>query len=204
MNVFLWNARARKTHVEATLKHPFPAQVLYPYVDQPSNVKRGGDRVRPVRIPDVSPDALLHSQPPGPHPVDFSMAAGEFLEVYRGQDDEWDAVVSCFFVDTAPVALDYVDAIFTLLKPGGLWINLGPLLYHWVPSSSADLDGPHFDDRYAQSIEFSWDELKHAIIARGFIILKEEWRHCTYTANARSMMTTDYECVFFTARKPTP
>ena len=66
------------------------------------------------------------------------------------------------------------------------------------------MDGPHFDDRYAQSIEFSWDELKHAIIARGFIILKEEWRHCTYTANARSMMTTDYECVFFTARKPTP
>ena len=27
MNVFLWNARARNTHVEATLNHPFPAQV---------------------------------------------------------------------------------------------------------------------------------------------------------------------------------
>ena len=26
MNVFLWNARARNTHVEATLNHPFPAQ----------------------------------------------------------------------------------------------------------------------------------------------------------------------------------
>ena len=26
MNVFLWNARPRNTHVEATLNHPFPAQ----------------------------------------------------------------------------------------------------------------------------------------------------------------------------------
>ena len=28
MNVFLWNARARNGHVEATLNHPFPAQVM--------------------------------------------------------------------------------------------------------------------------------------------------------------------------------
>ena len=28
MNVFLWNARARNGHVEATLNHPFPAQVF--------------------------------------------------------------------------------------------------------------------------------------------------------------------------------
>ena len=28
MNVFLWNARARNGHVEATLNHPFPAQAL--------------------------------------------------------------------------------------------------------------------------------------------------------------------------------
>ena len=28
MNVFLWNARARNGHVEATLNHPFPAQAF--------------------------------------------------------------------------------------------------------------------------------------------------------------------------------
>ena len=27
MNVLIWNARARNGHVEATLNHPFPAQV---------------------------------------------------------------------------------------------------------------------------------------------------------------------------------
>ena len=31
MNVFLWNARARNGHVEATLNHHFPAQALYLY-----------------------------------------------------------------------------------------------------------------------------------------------------------------------------
>ena len=34
MDVFLWNARARNTHVEATLNHPFPAQVSF-VVDKP-------------------------------------------------------------------------------------------------------------------------------------------------------------------------
>lgn len=180
---------------------------IYPFVDQPSNCRASQDRVRAVRIPDVSPNALL-----GDMPSDFSMAAGEFLEVYRHQECEWDALLSCFFLDTAPVALEYVDAIYRLLKPGAPWINLGPLLYHWVPSSSADLDVvvgtkglmADFDDRYSQSLEFSWYELRHAIQERGFVILREEWRRCTYTANVRSMMKTDYDCIFFTALKPAP
>ena len=142
---------------------------------------------------------------------DFSMAAGEFLDVYRDQREAWDAVAACFFVDTAPVALEYVAAIWRLLKPGGAWVNLGPLLYHWVPTSGADLEGgldargrptAGADDRYLRALEFSWDELRHAILAQGFELVREEWRHCTYTANVRSMMRTDYDCIFFTARKP--
>eukprot|EP00629_Pelagomonadales_sp_RCC1024_P011829 CAMPEP_0119275636 /NCGR_PEP_ID=MMETSP1329-20130426/14095_1 /TAXON_ID=114041 /ORGANISM="Genus nov. species nov., Strain RCC1024" /LENGTH=398 /DNA_ID=CAMNT_0007276031 /DNA_START=76 /DNA_END=1272 /DNA_ORIENTATION=+ len=179
---------------------------IYPFVDQPSNCRASQDRVRAVRIPDVSPNALL-----GPMPSDFSMAAGEFLEVYRHQECEWDALLSCFFLDTAPVALEYIDAMYRLLKPGAPWINLGPLLYHWVPSSSADIDVvvgtqgrlmPDLDDRYSQSLEFSWYELRHAIQERGFVIIREEWRRCTYTNNIRSMMKTDYDCIFFTALKP--
>ena len=37
MNVFLWNARARNGHVEATLNHPFPAQVKC--LDSPSGTR---------------------------------------------------------------------------------------------------------------------------------------------------------------------
>lgn len=59
------------------------------------------------------------------------MCAGEFLESYSDQENEWDCVLTCFFIDTAPVIIEYIDVIYKILKPGGVWINLGPLLYHW-------------------------------------------------------------------------
>ena len=55
--------------------------------------------------------------------------------------------------------------------PPGVLVNLGPLLYHWVPNSSADLAGgldadgaptAGADDRYDRALEFSWDELRQA------------------------------------------
>lgn len=77
---------------------------------------------------------------------DFSMCAGEFVESYEEQESEWDCVLTCFFVDTAPVVFEwecwwvvtirYVDLIHKILKPGGYWINLGPLLYHWQVAAS--------------------------------------------------------------------
>lgn len=170
-----------------------------PFVDQPSNQQRAQDRTRVIRLPDIAPaDMLAGEHEP---PLDFSMVAGEFLEVYSSQMEQWDAIVTCFFLDTAPVAIDYVTAIHRLLKPGRPWINMGPLLYHWVPGQPADIDA---DDRYAQSIELAWDELRHCIVAAGFEILSEEWRQCNYTSNARSMMRTQYDCVFFTAAKRIP
>ena len=69
------------------------------------------------------------------------MCAGEFVESYQGQLNEWDCVLTCFFIDTAPVVFEfelrfqsigrYIELIHRILKPGGFWINLGPLLYHW-------------------------------------------------------------------------
>ncbi len=39
--------------------------------------------------------------------------------------DEWDAVVCCFFIDTAHNVIEYLERIYHILKPGGLWINFG-------------------------------------------------------------------------------
>ncbi len=38
----------------------------------------------------------------------FSMSAGDFCQVYGGERGigQWDAVVTCFFIDTAPVVLE--------------------------------------------------------------------------------------------------
>lgn len=42
----------------------------------------------------------------------------------------------------------YIEVIWNMLKPGAVWINQGPLLYHWAT-------GDNTDDRYDQSIEVS-------------------------------------------------
>ena len=49
MNVFLWNVRARNSHVEATLNHPFAAQVR---VDESKAAERR--RTKMVRETDGS------------------------------------------------------------------------------------------------------------------------------------------------------
>ena len=36
--------------------------------------------------------------------------------------------------DTAHNVCDYIEVIHRALRPGGLWINLGPLLWHWCGS----------------------------------------------------------------------
>jgi carnosine N-methyltransferase len=62
---------------------------------------------------------------------DFSMVAGEFIEVYNKQPEQWDCVVTCFFLDTAHNVMEYLECISKILKKGGLWVNIGPLLYHY-------------------------------------------------------------------------
>lgn len=47
---------------------------------------------------------------------------------------EWDAVLTCFFIDTAQNIVSYIETIATLLREGGVWINIGPLLFHFEVS----------------------------------------------------------------------
>jgi hypothetical protein len=78
----------------------------------------------------------------------------------------YDAVVTCFFIDTAPVVIDYLATIRHALRPGGVWINFGPLLYHWQSDSEGN-----GDTRYDSSIELSWEELREVVAGMGFRLL---------------------------------
>jgi carnosine N-methyltransferase len=130
----------------------------------------------------------------------------------------WDCIVTCFFIDAAPNVIEYIAAFERMLKPGGYWINLGPLLYHWQNGSSEE------DVRFDQSVELTYEEIKHVMGTYNFKILvrrpcshgsyqrlsvsfplcseqKEAQRECVYTNNVKSMMKTVYNCAFFTAIK---
>jgi carnosine N-methyltransferase len=76
---------------------------IYPYAHTLSNVPDRAAVLKRVQIPDVLPSDL----PPGSN---FSLVAGGFEEVYGQQDANadpyeqsaglWDAVLTCFFIDT--------------------------------------------------------------------------------------------------------
>lgn len=100
-------------------------------------------------------------------------------------------MVTCFFIDTAHNVIDYVEKIWTILKPNGYWINFGPLLYHFA-------DMPN-----EVSVELSYEQLKHVIKSVGFKFLKEDLHiPSTYLENTKSMLKYNYECVFFVVQKP--
>jgi carnosine N-methyltransferase len=77
----------------------------------------------------------------------------------------WDCIVTCFFIDAAPNVMEYMAAFERMLKPGGYWINLGPLLYHWQNA------GGEQDERYDQSVELSYEEIKHVMGTYNFRLL---------------------------------
>ncbi|RWW24683.1 hypothetical protein GW17_00011016 [Ensete ventricosum] len=73
-----------------------------------------------------------------------------------------------------------------------VWINLGPLLYHF-----ADSYGP--EDVCEMSIELSLEDVKKIAFHYGFVMEKERVIETTYTANPRSMMQLDFVVKFGSA-----
>ncbi|KAH7647240.1 hypothetical protein FG379_002383 [Cryptosporidium bovis] len=153
---------------------------IYPYLFSLSNRPKKEDNLRPVFIPDICINEYVK------YGHDLSMCAGEFVEVYSNQIQIWDAVLTCFFLDTAKNIITYIRTIINLIPPNGVWINLGPLLYHY--SGMNDV----------VSIELSWEEIRE-IISKYFDIVEEEWKDATYTRNNQSMFKVVYKCIFFVA-----
>ncbi|KAK3138299.1 hypothetical protein QOZ80_5AG0367080 [Eleusine coracana subsp. coracana] len=161
---------------------------IYPWIHSNCNSLSDNDQLRAVKFPDIHPSSAGITE-------GFSMCAGDFVEVYseESQDSAWDAVVTCFFLDTAHNIVEYIEIISKVLKDGGVWINLGPLLYQ------ADSYGPDDD----MSIELSLEDVKKVAYHYGFVMEVENMIETTYTANMRSMMQNRYHAVFWTMRKNT-
>ncbi|KAL3528201.1 hypothetical protein ACH5RR_012857 [Cinchona calisaya] len=160
---------------------------IYPWIHSNCNSLSDGDQLRPVSIPDIHPASAGTTE-------GFSMCGGDFVEVYSDPNHTgaWDAVVTCFFLDTAHNIVEYIEIISRILKDGGVWINLGPLLYHF-----ADMYG-HEDE---MSIELSLEDVKKVALHYGFELEQSSTVETTYTTNPRSMMQNRYYAAFWTMRK---
>jgi carnosine N-methyltransferase len=156
---------------------------LYPFALNFSNSVSDESRLRCVRVPDEVPSRTRGQ---------MSMCAGEFVEVYERQGVGFaDGVVTCFFIDTAKNIMLYIRTIAGMLREGGVWANLGPLLFHYAEQ----------DD--AISIELSWQEIR-LLMQKYFDIIEEDYpRKCIYSGNRESLRSTEYDCVYFVARRNT-
>jgi len=107
---------------------------LHPYaLDYFTNEVNSQRRYDRVDFPDV--DVVK------PIKGTLSYTLGDFVEVYQHQSKaQYGAVVTCFFLDTATNLYDYLETIHRILKPNGLWINVGPLQWHRnaILTASAD------------------------------------------------------------------
>ncbi|VDD83944.1 unnamed protein product [Mesocestoides corti] len=156
---------------------------LHPWVTQFCNNLSRENQMAAVTVPDVIPTDI-------PSGVQFSMVAGDFLEVYT-EPDSFDCVATVYFIDTAHNILEYLDAIWKILVPGGYWINFGPLLYHF-----ADMPGQ-------DSIELSYEELRNTFQLMGFEFVREKMNMTsTFTQDPNSMLRYQYKCVMTVLRKP--
>ena len=110
----------------------------------------------------------------GPSLVSHYHHTGAFEGIFGPDSNEdhtgaWDSVMTCFFIDTVCIPylrhfvilnralqaknfVHHLRIIHSILAPGGVWINLGPLLWHWENSDEL-------------SIELTLDEVKE--LARG-------------------------------------
>ncbi|KAG6331016.1 hypothetical protein ID866_8071 [Astraeus odoratus] len=171
--------------------HAVGEHTVYPYIHSFSNVPRREALLRSVKIPDVLPSDL----PPGSN---FSLVAGDFEEIYGAehtdenepQAGKWDAIMTCFFIDTAKNIVNYLRILHRILAPGGVWINLGPLLWHFENN----------DDQYP-SIELDLVEVKELARKIGFELHDERTIETSYSSNEESMLGYVYQAAFWKATK---
>lgn len=126
------------------------------------------------------------------------MAAGEFVQIFKTEEfrSTFDAVTTCFFIDTAHNVIEYLETIWSALKPGGWWVNLGPLQWHWA-------DAHTYLPEDELSIEASLADVQQAAQRMGFVFKKKEiGKRCRYMCDDRSMLHQAYECAFWVAQKP--
>lgn len=197
--------------------------VLYPFALGFSNHTNRANQLRAFEIPDVHPEAYLEEKQKVtkselPFIERMSMSAGDFCVLYRQPNykDSFDAVATCFFIDTAANVINYIETIKYCLAPGGVWVNGGPLLWHFestpTPAEKEKEGGPLKTDVADEnrgigdpgSFELSNDEVVALVQHCGFEIIKHEERTgaaAGYIMDDRSMLTHQYHPSFWVARK---
>jgi SAM-dependent methyltransferase len=124
---------------------------IYPFSHTFTNVTSRSNQLKRHTVPDVHPGEAFAKRLASALPVgEMNMAAGDFVLSYSTPESKetFDGVVTVFFIDTAPNLIRYIETVRNCLNSDGIWINVGPLLWHFddrAPGAHSD-DGDDDDD----------------------------------------------------------
>jgi carnosine N-methyltransferase len=184
---------------------------IYPWIHSFSNHSSRENQFKSFKIPDIHPQTTLQATE---EIGGMQMCAADFLCLYgdEAHKDQYDAVTAVFFLDTAPNLIRYLEVIRHCLKPGGVLINVGPLLWHWEnhvqghhgydgegdydPNNSLGIADPG-------SFELTDEEVIALVERIGFVVEKRETGlYAPYVQDTESMLQTTYRASHWVARKP--
>lgn len=200
---------------------------LHPWALSFSNHLTRARQLQAVCIPDIHPATILAEASASWHSDGrerMGMSAGDFCEIYQqqGYQDAFDAVTTCFFIDTAPNVIRYIETIRHCLRPDGLWVNLGPLLWHFESAptpaekrhqrqqkginspSTSPFSGPGIGIGEHGSFELTDDEVITLVKRLGFQVIEHKQSPAGgtgYIQDSASMLQNTYMPSFWVARK---
>lgn len=201
---------------------------LYPFVTTFTNKLSRSDQLRCVKVPDVHARTAISERTRESslaggrvqRPGSIRMSAGDFITSYSTAEAEgpFDAVVTVYFIDTAPNLISYIETVRHALRDGAVWINVGPLLWHFKDrvvkqtqdGTDTDMSGQGQDSQPARGIdelgsfELTNDEVLDLISRMGFEIVKQEVlesSHGSYMEDPSSMLQSRYRSSHWVARK---
>jgi carnosine N-methyltransferase len=197
--------------------HARMAYALFPFASTFSNVVSREDQLRRILIPDVHPgEVSAAAAAQGSLVGRMDMTAADFVVLYgdAAQQETFDAVVTVFFLDTAPNVIRYIKTIHNCLKPGGVFVNVGPLLWHFddrAPNTNGNKDEGNVRNEKSKdqgigepgSFELTNEEVLLLVENLGFKIEKREILNegIGYVQNPQSMIQNVYRVSHWIARK---
>merc|ERR1712060_69159 len=118
----------------------------------------------------------------------LTMILGDFVKTYgvgAPRHKGFDAIVTCYFIDTVTDPVELFETMDSLLNKGGVWVNIGPL--NW---------------RKEARMKLNWDEIKTMWKALGYEFVSQQNVDCDYhLPRGQKMYTESYQCVLSAAVK---
>ncbi|KRX19350.1 UPF0586 protein C9orf41 -like protein [Trichinella nelsoni] len=96
---------------------------IYPWINKWTNHRNCAEQIQSVTVPDVRPDLIRNGK-------QCNLVAGDFLNLYVDEHETYDIICTVRYINHPKKIRDYVEKVYDLLKPGAVWINMGPMLFH--------------------------------------------------------------------------